>query len=146
VKRLPTFVTGFVLGALAFGSLTTSAAGPYVFGCGPMNFFNEGSGGTTTGDISIYNGSATTANLTVKILAGDGTQLGATVTPAVPTTSALGATKTATIGFTFPTGTPSSSNGTVPNSVRIVSDVLVAPTLALNTGSTIFECTRIAPE
>jgi hypothetical protein len=136
-----------LVAALAVGPFGAAAAAPYVYGCTPANYDNGYAGYTVV--LTIYNGSATTANLTHKILASNGTILNDNY-PGLAVTSALPATTT--VFFTFPTtGGPSAINdGTIPASVRIVSNVPVAPKLSFdltNTGHDWKEtdCTPLQP-
>ena len=56
--------------AVVIGPMGTAAAGPYVFGCTPLNW--QGFAGNPRAALTIYNGSAATANLTHKVLSGNG--------------------------------------------------------------------------
>jgi hypothetical protein len=127
--------------ALVIGPLGTAAAGPYVFGCGPLS--PHASSGTGNGQIDIYNGSAATANLTHKILAGDGTQLQVALIGSG--TSTLAPTKTEQFFFSNPLGEISPTNSTIPAIVRVVSDVPVGVYIMLNTGATVLNCTDLRP-
>ena len=85
-----------LVAALAVGPFGAAAAAPYVYGCTPAMY----TGGTTNHEalLSIYNGSASTANLIHKILNADGLILnqGGDDLAAyfVPRTSTVEATKT----------------------------------------------------
>jgi hypothetical protein len=146
-RRITLAAAGGALAALILSNvLGAAAAGPYVYGCGTLNWPNTG--GTEKAVLTIYNGSAVTANLTHKILSGNGTQLQASVTPvAVPSTSTLSATKTATFSWDDVHGEPSVSSSTVQNSVRVVSDTPVLVSLHIGGGSTGTEvtCMRLDP-
>jgi hypothetical protein len=147
MKRALTFIAGVAFGAFAFGAVTTSAAGPYVYGCGPFTLEGVNSGIKMLSSFSIYNGSAATANLTHKVLTGNGTQVGGSFTPPIPTTSTLAPTKTATFSFIYLTGDPSSTDGTIPNSARVVSDVPVAVTFTYdNNNGSPAQCSRLSPD
>jgi hypothetical protein len=114
--------------AMAVGPFGAAAAAPYVYGCTPATM----RGPMVNYDLSltIYNGSATTANLTHKILAGNGAILNAgSGLNVLPTTSTLPATHTAAFEWSTPQGEPSATGGTLAGSVRIVSNVPVAATL-----------------
>jgi hypothetical protein len=143
-RSVLSILAAVAISVIATANLTT-AAGPYVYGCTPLTF--PSTGGSWNGDVSIYNGGATTANLTHKILAGDGTILNTGLS--VATTSTLGATKTETLSFTVDesSGSPGVGNSTLPASVRVVSDIPVAVGVVVNglVGQPL-TCTRLSPE
>ena len=118
-----------LLAAIALGPLGAAASPPYVYGCTPATYYANNTGYLVF--LSIYNGSAATANLTHKVLAGDGTNLNAFF--AVTQTSTLPPTHTSIRFWTAPGSYPLETNNSVPASVRIVSDVPVAATLNHNT-------------
>lgn len=129
-----------LLVALAVGPFGAAATGPYVLGCTPVSFFNSGTATTYQVSLSIYNGSASTANVTTKVLAGDGTirngSLSGTIIYLPPVTSTIPATKTAAFRWSGATGVPAMDNPNVEASVRIVSNVPVSATLSHDTGVT----------
>jgi hypothetical protein len=138
--------------ALIFSNVVgTSAAGPYVYGCTSLNVV--GLGGNERATLSIYNGSATTANLTHKVLSGNGTNLSAGLTqnssipgsPALPATSTLGATKTAAFWWDDVHNDPSVTSSTVQATVRVVSDVPVAVSMHVGPSGNLAPCTRLDP-
>ena len=106
---------------------------PYTWVCTPANFH---SGSTTNADVSIFNGSATTANVAVHFLNKDGTNLsGVTVpgsNPAVTypgqtgaTTVPVGSTHTLIVNFLTAQGNPA-TGGDVLATIRVVSDQTIA--------------------
>jgi hypothetical protein len=138
----------FLAGAIAVGPFGASAAAPYVYGCtpaaiaGPNVFFTE--------VLNVYNGSSTTANLTHKILAGDGTILNAaTGINMLPVTSTLAATRTDGFSWGTKQGYPTSGDSTIAATVRVVSNVPLAVTLAHDLAGTedwrIIPCLPIQP-
>jgi hypothetical protein len=143
-------------GAMAVGPFGVAAAAPYVYGCTPASVYD---GNDVYVSLSIYNGSASTANLTHKVLAGNGTILNADfpLTPpappstAMPVTSTLPPTRTAT--FTIASnrggGAVSIENGTIPDSIRVVSNVPVSASMTLGFATADhwlgFECTPLVP-
>jgi hypothetical protein len=120
-----------MVAALAMGPLGGAAAAPYVYGCVPALYYPQTS---YLALLQIYNGSASTANVTHKILAGNGTLLNATLIDGPPVTSSIPATRTETFLYTNPDSTfiTSMNEGTKPASVRIVSNVPVSATLSHN--------------
>lgn len=119
-------------GAMAVGPFGVAGAAPYVYGCTPAILSYGVLQPSNLGKLSIYNGSASAANLTIKVLAGNGSILSTTIGfEEVPVTSTLPATHTAVYVYTTSGGIPAESNGTVAASIRIVSNVPVAATLSL---------------
>ena len=112
----------------------SSAGGPpYVWVCTPAHYANSGS--TTRGDIYIFNGGATTANVAVNILNKDGVNLaGETVPGTSPAVTYPGQTGSSTVplaaastlGFEFTLPAISFSPAPDPTkiswSVRVTSD------------------------
>jgi hypothetical protein len=137
VRRIMT-VCGSALAlvvAVALGPLGSAGEAPYVYGCTPVLFFNDsGSLRAWRVSLSIYNGSAATANITTKVLAGDGTIMNGSLLGSAsyipPVTSSIPATRTAVFSFALYDGIPGMSDSTVPASVRIVSNVPVSATLS----------------
>ena len=117
-----------LVGALAVGPFGAAAAPPYVYGCTPAGYFSDQAPAYVV-ELAIYNGSASTANLTHKVLAGNGTILNSAYS--IPLTSILPPTHTSGIVEYAVHGTvkPTEPNGTLPYSVRIVSDVPISATL-----------------
>ena len=113
-------------GAMAIGPFGAAAAAPYVYGCTPANFRTTEIAGVS---LSIYNGSASTANLTHKVLAGNGTQLNTALT--VPIVSMLPPTHTKDLFWYGQGRTPDEGDNAIASSVRIVSNVPVSATLSL---------------
>jgi hypothetical protein len=141
-RRISMAAAGGALVAMILGNVIgASAAGPYVYGCATLNL--PGMGGTETAVMTIYNGSATTANLTRKILSGNGTQLQAAL--GVASTATLGATKTSTTSWSVAHDTPSESSATVQNSVRIVSDVPVTVSIDIGGSNKQLNCMQLVP-
>jgi hypothetical protein len=114
--------------AMAVGPLGAGAAPPYVYGCTPAQEFNSAT--LYSVSLSIYNGSSSTANLTHKILAGNGTILNSIFAGALalPVTSTLGPTDTAVFAWGTVAGFASKTDGTVPASIRIVSNAPISAT------------------
>jgi hypothetical protein len=107
--------------ALVVGPFGAAAAAPYVYGCTPASYFVTDAYWT---QLSVYNGSAATANSLVKELAGNGALLNIDATPLSPTQ-----TKDQYF-LVLPNASPSVENATVPASIRIVSNVPLAATLS----------------
>jgi hypothetical protein len=150
-RRITLAAAGGALVALILSNVMgASAAGPYVYGCTSLNIV--GLGGTERTTLSIYNGSATTANLTHKVLSGNGTNLNAglqqdsvAAPAALPNMSTLGATKTASFWWDDAHANPSVASSTVQSSVRVVSDVPVAVSLHVGTQGSLAPCTQLIP-
>jgi hypothetical protein len=116
------------------GPVGAPAGGPpYTWVCTPANYH---SGSSTNADISIFNGSATTANVTVHFLNKDGTNLsGVTVPGSAPpvtypgqtgnTTVPVGAGHTMIVVFQTAQGNPA-TGGDVLATVRVTSDQTIA--------------------
>lgn len=119
--------------ALAVGPFGAAAAGPYVYGCTPAAYYNTGTSYIV--GLMIYNGSASTANVTHKILAGTGQVLNdpgnvsGTGFFTIAALSTLPATHTSSRRFMTRFGRPNEGDATVAASVRIVSNVPVSATL-----------------
>jgi hypothetical protein len=134
VRRLMIGVIGAVaaLAALAVGPFGAAAGAPYVYGCTPGQAFSASGDYLTI--LSVYNGSATAANLVTKILAFDGQILnapsGAHFSP-VPLTFTLDATRT----YEKAWNSPGSTALIRAASVRVVSNVPVSATLTHRLGS-----------
>jgi hypothetical protein len=106
---------------------------PYVWVCTPANYF---SGSNTPGDVLVFNGSATTANVAVHFLNKDGTNLtGVTVPGSAPpvtypgqagaSTVPLSSAHTLIVSYQTAQGNPA-GGGNVLATVRVVSDQPVA--------------------
>lgn len=106
---------------------------PYVWICTPANY---NSGSNTPGDLSIFNGSAATANVAVHFLNKDGSNLaGVTVPGSAPPVTYPGKTGASTVpvssahtlivNFQTAQGNPA-SGGNILATVRVVSDQSVA--------------------
>jgi hypothetical protein len=116
------------------GPAGASAGGaPFIWVCTPANF---NSGGTTPADLSIFNGSAASANVSVHFLNKDGNNLsGVTVPGTSPATTYPGQTGSATVAvaasntmivnYQTAQGNPA-SGGNVLATVRVVSDQPIA--------------------
>jgi hypothetical protein len=111
----------------------SSGGGPYVWVCTPGNYF---SGGATSADLSVFNGSGSTANVAVHFLNKDGVNVaGATVPGAPPgtvypgqtgaTTVPLSSANTLIVRWTAAAGDPA-AGGDIPATVRVVSDEPIA--------------------
>ena len=111
----------------------TGGGPPYVWVCTPANYF---SGSNTHGDVLVFNGSATSANVAVHFLNKDGTNLsGVTVpgsSPAVTypgqtgaTTVPLSSANTLIVSYQTAQGNPA-SGGNMLATVRVVSDQPIA--------------------
>lgn len=106
-----------LVGALLIGPLGAVAAGPYVYGCSPTAHFT----GTEVFSATLYNGNATTANVTMKLLAFDGTNRSSLLSSG--STFTVGATTTKWVNWvTVDSANPQTTN-TQPVTARIVSDV-----------------------
>lgn len=111
-----------------------SAAGPpYVWVCTPANF---NSGGTTPADLSIFNGSAASANVAVHFLNKDGNNLSGVTVPGTSPAStypgqtgsatvAVAASNTLIVNYQTAQGNPA-SGGDVLATVRVISDQPIA--------------------
>lgn len=110
---------------------------PYVWVCTPAQYANAG--GTTPGDIYVFNGGATTANVALNILDRDGNNLaGATVPGSSPaatypgetgaSTLPLAAAHTRDVSFFLPVTSGAGFDGVthVSASVRVTSDQPIA--------------------
>lgn len=118
-----------LVAALAAGPLGAAAGAPYVYGCTPASLYTTSSI-TYTMQLSVYNGSATGTSLTLKILSRNGTILNpGSPYNSLPTTANLPARNTYMQLWATRAGAPSSTNGTIAASVRIVSAVPVVATL-----------------
>jgi hypothetical protein len=148
-RKITLAAAGGALVAIILGNVMgASAAGPYTYGCTSLNVL--GLGGTEKAMLSIYNGSAATANLTHKVLSGNGTNLSGgltqnTVAAPLAATSTLGATKTATFWWDDVHSDPSVSSSTIQNSVRVVSDVPLAVSVHVGPGGNLAPCMRLDP-
>ena len=111
----------------------SSGGAPYVWICTPANYF---SGGNTAADISIFNGSAASANVAVHFLNKDGNNLsGVTVPGSSPASTYPGQTGTSTVAvapsntlivnYQTAQGNPA-SGGNVLATVRVISDQTIA--------------------
>ena len=106
---------------------------PYVWVCTPANY---NSGGSTPGDLSIFNGGAAAANVAVHFLNKDGTNLSGVNVPGTnpaatypgqtgATTVAVAPLNTLIVNFQTAQGNPA-TGGNVLASVRVISDQPVA--------------------
>ena len=112
-------IAGALVGALAVGPFGAVAAAPYVYGCTPAAYYY---GSAYSGDVVIYNGSATTSNVTMKVLTGDGTIR-------LSSPLVIPATKTNFFRINIPPNSaPHIEDSTFPATVRLVSNVPVAAT------------------
>lgn len=108
---------------------------PYVWVCTPAHYAN--SGGTTQGDIYVFNGGASSANVAVNILNKDGVNLAGETVPGTNTTPAttypgqtgtstvpLAAASTMGVTFTLPaiSFSPAPDPAKISWSVRVTSD------------------------
>jgi hypothetical protein len=143
-RRITLAAAGGALVALILSNvLGASAAGPYVYGCTPLTY--DVPTANQNASINIYNGGATTANLTHKVLSGDGTQLQASLS--IPSTSTLAPTKTVDFHFLTGGGAPNIDNNLIPVTVRVVSDVPVAVGVNVGGGTgTDVTCYQLAPQ
>jgi hypothetical protein len=117
-----------LLSAMAVGPMGTAAAPPFVLACTPAKFATNPAYQIS---LSIYNPSASLAYLTTKVLAGNGTIVNNSAPYFPPVSGVIDeATKTLTWTFGVPVGLPDPGDGTVPSSIRIVSNVRVAATLS----------------
>jgi hypothetical protein len=117
-----TFAAGLLAGALLIGPLGAAAAGPYVYGCTPAAAFT---GGTQPFFGTIYNGNATTANITFKLLAFDGTNVSAALGLSPGQTFTVPPTTTKWVTWNSADNkNPVNNNGNA-TTVRIVSDIPV---------------------
>jgi hypothetical protein len=104
--------------AMVFGSFRATAAAPYVYACSQVSFFV---GAITTTEVTIYNGTATTANITFKALAYDGTNLN-TALNSFSTNFTVGPTNTRWITWLNNANHNPVSDNALPSTVRVVSD------------------------
>jgi hypothetical protein len=133
--------SGALIAIVLSNVLGASAAAPYVYGCTTPNL--PGFGGSENVVMTIYNGSATTANLTTKILSGNGTQLQAGL--GVASTSTLGATKTKTVAWVVAHSDPSETSSTAQNAVRVVSDVPISLGIDIGGSNKQLACMQLIP-
>jgi hypothetical protein len=129
--------------ALTVGPLGVASAAPYVYGCTPATIYNDGVSYVPV--LTIYNGSASTANLTHKILAGTGLILNQET---FPVTSTLPATHTKENSYSVAGNTgPDELNATTPATIRVVSNVPVAVTLVhdITGGQVAISCPVMQP-
>lgn len=133
----PTGATGATGPAGPAGPPGPSSGGPpYVWICTPAHFPNAGS---STGNIYVFNGSTSTANVAVNFLDSTGTNLaGVSVPGSAPAstypgeagaaTSPLAAANTRNVPFHTPSTGPPDSDGVtnVAFSVRVTSDQTIA--------------------
>ena len=122
-------ISGIALAsAMVVGPFGAIAGAPYVYGCTPAS--NSETSDVYFANLSIYNGSASAANLTIKILAGNGSILNPVLGPVpIPVMQTLPPTHT-TVHWFFTAGFGDETDGTVPASIRIVSNVPVSATLS----------------
>jgi hypothetical protein len=139
--------------ALLVGPLGAAAAGPYVYGCEPIQFHYFGAAGGGVGhetiQLTIYNGAASAATLTHKILAGNGTILNntANVTPAIALTTTLAATTSEEFAATVPVANVLPTQNDIPAAIRVVSNVPVAVGAVVTASSVVhvIECSDLRP-
>jgi hypothetical protein len=132
-----------LIGALFLGPLGAAGAAPYVYGCTPGSILY---GAPLTYTASLYNGSATTANVTMKLLAYNGANVSALMTPSAQTFT-ITATNTRWVTWTVPMSQDPSSNAAAPSTVRVVSDQPLALSMVFDYSSTkvIVQCTYLHP-
>jgi hypothetical protein len=146
VRRLiGTAVTATALAvALLVGPLGASATAPFVYGCTPAA--RQIAGGSLTSTVTLYNGSAATANITMKLLAFDGTNVSTLMLPTVSVFS-VPATTTKIVVWANPATVDPAVDNTIPSTVRVVSDqaIAVGIMLELATGPRAFPCMYLHP-
>jgi hypothetical protein len=129
-------------GALMLGTFQATAAAPYVYACSQVSDYMPTPENT---NVTIYNGTATTANITFKALAFDGINLNSSLS--LQTTFTVAPTRTRWTGWFYAANHDASGDDTVPSTVRIVSDqpveVFVNPTYS--TGANIYPCLQQQP-
>lgn len=110
----------------------SSGGPPYIWVCTPANYH---SGSATTADLSVFNGSAATANVAVHFLNKDGVNLfGVTVPGGAPatypgqtgaSTVPLSSANTLIVRYTTAQGDPA-TGGDILATIRVVSDEPIA--------------------
>jgi hypothetical protein len=122
--------------AVVAGPLSTSAAAPFVYGCAPATEV-----GSTLSRVTLYNGSATTANVTMKLLAFDGTNRSALMSP-LGSSFTIAATNSRWVTWNTAAATDPAVDDSKPSSVRVVSDQSIAVGLNLRSGSlhSVYSC------
>jgi hypothetical protein len=139
-RIIAAFGAGAISVALLLGTLQASAAAPYVYACSQVAIAANVLGNARATRVTIYNGTATSANITMKALALDGTilnsALGITTSFSVPPTTTRWTTWQD--GGTHDPGTDNAN----PSTVRIVSDqpVETFTNATIGTENNIFPC------
>jgi hypothetical protein len=137
-------IAAALLGALLVGPLGASATAPFVYGCTPAARVTAG--GNIGSTVTLYNGSAATANITMKPLAFDGTNLSALMHPAGSVFSIL-PTTTRVVETDSPMTVDPAVDNTIPSTVRVVSDQSIAVGIMVETpaGPLAYPCMYLHP-
>jgi hypothetical protein len=123
--------TAFVIAAMV-GPFGAAAAGPYVYSCDP----GSPSGGGNNNAVYLYNGQATTANVTFRVLTANGTNITAGL--GLPSTFTVAPTNTKVMVYVPPPGLNSSFTWDPQNVSTTVATLRIVSDVALGVGVNLF--------